>query len=115
MKFKEWNDATNKWFKDKEIYKKGNILAQFEKLQEEVEELNEGLRAKIKSVQHFTDSKGRLQETNESIKDAIGDCTVVLRGLCGMLDLDLLDCMNHAFKNIKDRKGKMINGQFVKN
>ena len=114
MKFKQWNEATNEWFKEKGIYKKGNILAQFDKLEEEVQELQESLTAKTKSVQHFTDSKGRLQETNEAIKDAIGDCTVVLRGLCGMMDLDLLDCMNHAYKNIKERKGKMINGQFVK-
>ena len=107
MNFKEWNEATNEWFKEKGIYEKGNLLAQFEKLQEEVGELGESLTAKTKGIQHFTDSRGRIQNTEDATIDSLGDCMVVIKGICEMAKVDMLDCMNHAYNCIKDRKGKM--------
>lgn len=47
-------------------------------------------------------------------KDAIGDMYVVLTILCLQLDLDIEECIEHAYDEIRDRKGKMINGAFVK-
>jgi hypothetical protein len=34
--------------------------------------------------------------------------------ICEKLNLSLRRCMSAAFDEIKDRKGKMVNGQFVK-
>ena len=46
--------------------------------------------------------------------DAIGDVTVVLIVLSLQLGLDYKECVKSAYDVIKDRKGKMIDGVFVK-
>jgi NTP pyrophosphatase (non-canonical NTP hydrolase) len=47
--------------------------------------------------------------------DAIGDIMVVLTMICGILDLSLPDCYEHAYQQIKDRKGYLRpDGVFVK-
>ncbi|AJD83059.1 MazG-like family protein [Paenibacillus larvae] len=48
------------------------------------------------------------------IKDAIGDMYVVLTILSMQYDLSIKDCVQTAYDEIKDRRGKMINGVFVK-
>ncbi len=54
--------------------------------------------------------KGNLRE----IMDAIGDVFVTLVIVARLLNLSLLDCVKLAYEEIKDRKGKIIDGQFVK-
>ena len=78
---------------------------------------------------HQTDPKKQAQKTQEEvgelllalgasddkeIVDAIGDVVVTLIILCMQLDLDLTECLDVAWNVIKDRKGKLINGKFVK-
>ena len=46
--------------------------------------------------------------------DAIGDVTVTLIGIAIQLNLDYQTCVQVAYNEIKDRKGKLINGVFVK-
>ena len=57
-------------------------------------------------------------ETNillsQPVVDDIGDCLVVLINIAERNGLSLLDCLSHAYEDIKDRKGKMIDGVFVK-
>lgn len=48
------------------------------------------------------------------IKDSIGDAVVVLTILCSQLNLSIEECIELAYNVIKDRKGKLINGTFVK-
>lgn len=50
----------------------------------------------------------------DQVKDAIGDMYVVLTILSMQLNLFIEDCVQLAYDEIKDRKGKMINGVFVK-
>lgn len=54
-----------------------------------------------------------VKNTSQVI-DAIGDMYVVLVVLSMQLGLDIDDCINQAYEEIKDRKGRMINGVFVK-
>lgn len=68
------------------------------KLGEEFGELCEGL------------AKGRP----EQVKDSIGDMLVVLTILSMQLGTSLEDCAEGAYNEIKNRKGKTINGMFVK-
>jgi NTP pyrophosphatase (non-canonical NTP hydrolase) len=68
------------------------------KLGEEFGELCEGL------------AKGRP----EQIKDSIGDMFVVLTILSMQLGTSIDACAEYAYDQIKDRKGKTINGMFVK-
>lgn len=73
-------------------------LTQITKLREEVSEIEEGL------------IKGSLEE----VKDGIGDSLVVLLMICRLSGVDLVEALQIAYNEIKDRKGKMINGVFVK-
>ncbi|MEN2765812.1 MazG-like family protein [Ornithinibacillus xuwenensis] len=68
------------------------------KMVEEVGELSQGL------------AKGNLDQ----VVDSIGDVYVVLTVLAMQMDLDIRDCIEQAYGEIKDRKGKMVNGVFVK-
>lgn len=47
-------------------------------------------------------------------KDAIGDIQVVLIILCLQLGLDYDECLKMAYEEIRHRKGKLVNGSFVK-
>ena len=46
--------------------------------------------------------------------DGIGDVVVTLVCISQQLGLDFIECVEAAYDEIKDRKGKMINGTFVK-
>lgn len=47
--------------------------------------------------------------------DSIGDCLVVLTILAAQHDITLHDCLAHAYDQIKDRKGIMLDGVFIRN
>ena len=49
-----------------------------------------------------------------SIIDAIGDMVVVLTNLAHLNNVNIETCIASAYNEIKNRKGKMINGTFVK-
>lgn len=51
---------------------------------------------------------------NDLVIDSIGDIVVVLTILSQQMGLRIEDCINYSYDVIKDRKGKMINGVFVK-
>lgn len=66
-------------------------------------------------------SISRLEEpTHDGIpaliakKDAIGDSIVTLIVLCLQLGYDVEECLTIAYNDIKDRKGVMIDDNFVK-
>jgi len=56
------------------------------------------------------DTKEKLEE----IVDAIGDIVVVLTNLAHLEGVHIETCINTAYKVISKRKGRMINGTFVK-
>lgn len=87
------------WAKEKGLYEKGDPKTQCLKLQEEVGEL----------------SKGILKNNDAEIIDAIGDCVVVLTNLAHLCGFTIEDCIESSYNEIQSRKGKMINGTFVKN
>ena len=50
-----------------------------------------------------------------AIKDAVGDTLVCLINMCALLDIDMVDCLQGAWEEIKDRKGTLLpSGVFVK-
>lgn len=59
-------------------------------------------------------ASGMARNDIHEIKDGIGDVLVVLVGLSLQMDLNITECLNIAYNEIKDRKGKLINGVFVK-
>ena len=66
-----------------------------------VEEVGETCRAIIK-------------EDYDEVIDGIGDCVVVLTNLAELMDISIEDCTAVAYEEIRNRKGKMINGTFKK-
>ena len=46
--------------------------------------------------------------------DGIGDVVVTLICISMQLGVDFNECLKMAYNEIKDRKGKMVNGMFVK-
>jgi len=55
-----------------------------------------------------------LKNNQVELVDAIGDCVVVLTNLAAINGLKIEDCIQSAYTEIKNRKGKMQNGTFVK-
>lgn len=103
-----------KWAEDKGIFDKSVPFKQNEKTIEEVEELTEALEAHGSGWQTFTNKKGVRVNTFEEIKDAIGDIVVTLIIQSRMHNIDLTECLESAYNVISKRKGKMIDGIFVK-
>jgi NTP pyrophosphatase (non-canonical NTP hydrolase) len=91
-------DLIREWASKRGLYKKGDPKTQALKL---VEEVGETCRAILKGNQ--TD-----------IEDGIGDCVVVLTNLAVLCNTDIEHCIESAYNEIKDRKGKMDNGTFKK-
>ena len=58
--------------------------------------------------------QGMVKGNEEQIKDSIGDIYVVMVILSMQLGLEIEDCVYHAYGEIKDRKGKMVDGIFIK-
>ena len=86
------------WADQRNIIDGASMQAQFVKLIEEVGELAEGI------------AKGRP----EAIKDGIGDAVVVLTILAAQAGTDIDTCIELAWNEIKDRRGRMVMGTFVK-
>ena len=87
------------WAKERGLYDKGDSNTQYVKLMEEAGELARGL----------------LKKDRPEIIDAIGDIVVVLTNLAYMEGMDIEDCIQSAYTEIKHRQGEMKNGTFVKN
>lgn len=48
------------------------------------------------------------------VRDDIGDCLVVLINIAERNNTTIAECLEIAYNDIKDRKGKMVDGVFVK-
>lgn len=68
-----------------------------------------------KTVEELGELAKSINKNNiEEQKDSIGDTVVTLICLSMQLGLDFEECLNGAYEEIKDRRGKLINGIFVK-
>ena len=96
----DWKERIKQWAVsgDRNLIEGSTTGKQMDKLCEEVDELRDGL----------------LNQNTDDIKDAIGDIQVVLAVMCAQLGLDIDECREIAWEQIKDRKGKMVDGVFVK-
>ena len=67
----------------------------------------------LKLIQEVGELSDSICKEQSPIDD-IGDIMVVLLNIAVRNNLSLTDCINHAYNDIKDRKGQMIDGIFVK-
>ena len=69
----------------------------------------------LKVVEEVGETAGALVKGNESeLKDGIGDSFVTLIILSKQLGFTPSECLEAAWNEIKDRKGKTENGVFIK-
>lgn len=59
-------------------------------------------------------AEGIAKNRKDATQDGIGDIYVVLTILSMQLGFKIDDCIQMAYDEIKDRRGKMVNGVFVK-
>ena len=86
------------WAHVRGLYNEGDAKTQLVKLQEEMGEL----------------AKATLEKDKPEIIDAIGDMVVVLTNLAHLNGLKIETCIATAYNEISQRKGKMVDGTFVK-
>ena len=86
------------WAGSRGLYSKGDKKTQYAKLMEESGEL----------------ARAILKNDQEEFVDAIGDMVVVLTNLAHLGGTTIEHCIDSAYKVISERKGKMVNGTFVK-
>lgn len=91
-------ELIREWARERDLYFLGDKKTQTIKLVEEVGEL----------------SKAILKDDQKEIIDAIGDCVVVLTNLSELCGISIEECIDSAYNEIKNRKGKVINNTFVK-
>jgi NTP pyrophosphatase (non-canonical NTP hydrolase) len=91
-------DLIRDWANERGLYDKGDPKTQALKL---VEEVGETCRAILKG-------------NDMEIIDGIGDCVVVLTNLAELIGEPIEECIEQAYMEIRNRKGKMVNGTFKK-
>ena len=56
-----------------------------------------------------------IKKDKEAVVDAVGDVMVCLINYCALQDINLVDCIEVAYDQIKNRKGTLLpSGLFVK-
>ena len=106
MKFEELKINVEEWANDKDLLHSENAEKQFLKFIEEVFE--------FKSEMDLIHILGGNELNSHDMILEMGDIFVTLIVLCKQLDIDVVDCLEQAYNKIKFRRGKTINGKFVK-
>lgn len=91
-------DLIRQWAEDRNLIEGSDLKSQFVKLIEEAGELANAIGKK----------------NDIEFADAIGDMFVVLTILAAQNGMEIEDCIANAYYEIKDRKGKMVDGIFQK-
>jgi NTP pyrophosphatase (non-canonical NTP hydrolase) len=86
------------WAEDRNLIQGSTAKSQMIKLMEEIGELASAM-AKNNEVEVY---------------DSIGDAIVVLTVIAKQYGVNVEYCVECAYDTIKDRKGKMVNGIFIK-
>lgn len=91
-------DLIRQWAQDRNLIEGSDLKSQFVKLIEEAGELANAIGKK----------------NDIEFADAIGDMFVVLTIMAAQNRMHIEDCIDGAWQEIKDRKGKMVDGIFQK-
>ena len=98
MNFTTLTQLVIKWAKERDLVHEKNAPFQMMKVTEEIGELAAAVSRKNR---------------DETI-DAIGDSFVTLIILSAQLGLNPKDCLLSAYNEIQNRKGKTVDGTFIK-
>lgn len=85
------------WFEDKNLH---DPIMQYAKVNEEVGEIGREVVRGGKNI--------------DNLSDAIGDSIITLIGMAHAYNLNPTECLRSAWREIEKRKGKIVNGNFIK-
>lgn len=91
-------DRIRGWAHDRNLLEGSDVKSQFVKLMEEAGELAQAI----------------AKQRDDEFADAIGDMFVVLTILAAQKHMQIENCIAGAWNEIKDRKGRMVDGIFQK-
>ena len=123
MNFTQLEELVLEWADKKDLLHEGNVDKQFMKFIEEVFEFKTELDAYIyikNDLDAEYDVMGEIfsdkhfYTTFDNLKLEMGDIFVTLIILCKQLGITPAECLELAYNKISKRKGKTINGIFVK-
>ena len=98
MNFEKLKTKVEEWADDKDLIRFEYRFIQFEKVVEEVFELKEEM----------------IKNNKKNTKLEFGNVIVALIVLSNQLNIDFVECLEMAYDKISKRKGKTIDGTFVK-
>lgn len=110
MTFEQLQEKVLEWADDKDLLHSKNADVQFGKFIEEVFEF----KKEMDLFNYTPDFIKEKAECNYNLKLEMGDIFVTLIILCEDLKIDPVVCLEMAYKKISKRRGKTINGTFVK-
>ena len=96
MSKEKYEELIRQWHQDRNLIDGSTDKDQYLKLIQEAGELSDSI------------CKGK------DIRDDVGDMLVVLINILTRNNLTLSECLAVAYDDIKDRKGKMVDGIFIK-
>lgn len=105
------NDLITKviaWANERNIIQGSSVIKQLDKTSEEFNELQRAVAL------HINPLASDYEEHFAEVVDAFGDILVTLIIAAKMLDIDLYGALSAAWNQIKDRKGRLVNGLFIK-
>ena len=100
------------WAHDRNLIEGGSIGSQSLKFNEEVGECF-GALARLPAARSANDHE-KVAILTDKAKDGFGDAVVVLTIMAAQEGIAIEDCIAAAYEEIKDRKGRMVDGVFVK-
>lgn len=114
----------DQWGVDRNITREGGATAQMQ-ISKLIEELAECVATlgKISANEYEAttefgveddDNTYEWKELQDTLKDDYGDMLACLLQAMRLSDTDIIECLGMAWNDIKDRKGTMVNGKFIK-
>lgn len=120
MSFEDLKDKVLIWADDKDLLHSVNAGKQFMKFIEEVFEFKTEFDNWVffREMCGFAEDKELMYMEGKSLtvnsKLEMGDIFITLIILCEQIGIDPVECLSMAYEKISKRKGRTINGCFVK-
>ena len=118
--FEELRTNVEEWANDKDLLHSKNAEKQFMKFIEEMFEFKAEMDIwkLYKTFKHAENIEQDLSmqefERWKNMRLEMGDIFVTLIVLCKQLGIDCVECLEMAYEKISKRKGKTVNGLFIK-
>lgn len=109
-RFGELQDKVLEWADSHDLLHEENAYKQFMKFIEETFEF----KTEMDMCMKFFEPNLKMWRTDTDVKLEMGDIFVTLIILCKQLGIEPQKCLELAYEKIKDRKGKTIDGRFIK-